>query len=128
MSDPWNRFEADQSSKEPRFGGVQCIWMLNTKDISLSQSLDSAALNQLFQEAHTHNKWQPREVPDELLRSIVEHLRWAPTSANCSPARFIFVKSNSCAMSAMAIRPAFIHGPHDLISTKWRKSCKLSPE
>jgi 3-hydroxypropanoate dehydrogenase len=59
----------------------------------MAQPLDTAALDQLFDEAHTNNKWQPRDVPDALLRQIIDHLRWAPTSANCSPARFIFVKS-----------------------------------
>lgn len=59
----------------------------------MAQSLDSATLDQLFDQARTYNKWQEREVPDALLQSIVEHLKWAPTSANCSPARFIFVKS-----------------------------------
>jgi 3-hydroxypropanoate dehydrogenase len=59
----------------------------------MAQSLDGAALDQLFDKARTHNKWQARDVPDALLRSIVEHMKWGPTSANCSPARFVFVKS-----------------------------------
>jgi 3-hydroxypropanoate dehydrogenase len=59
----------------------------------MAQPLDSAVLDQLFDKARTHNKWQPREVPDELLKAIVEHMKWGPTSANCSPARIVFVKS-----------------------------------
>jgi 3-hydroxypropanoate dehydrogenase len=59
----------------------------------MAEPLDRAALDQLFDNARTHNKWQNREVPDALLRRIVEHMRWAPTSANCSPARFVFVRS-----------------------------------
>ena len=59
----------------------------------MAQPLDSAALDHLFDKARTHNKWQPREVPDELLKAIVEHMKWDPTSANCSPARIVFVKS-----------------------------------
>jgi 3-hydroxypropanoate dehydrogenase len=59
----------------------------------MAQPLDSTALDQLFDKARTHNKWQPREVPDELLKKIVEHMKWGPTSANCSPARIVFVKS-----------------------------------
>ncbi|MET1045629.1 MAG: malonic semialdehyde reductase [Hyphomicrobium sp.] len=59
----------------------------------MSDALDTAALDQLFDKAHTHSKWQAREVPDTLLRQIVEHMKWAPTSANCSPARIVFVKS-----------------------------------
>ena len=59
----------------------------------MAQPLDNAALDQLFDKARTHNKWQPREVPDDLLKKIVEHMKWGPTSANCSPARIVFVKS-----------------------------------
>ena len=59
----------------------------------MGQPLDSAALDQLFDKARTNNKWQPREVPDALLEHIVDHMKWGPTSANCSPARIVFVKS-----------------------------------
>lgn len=59
----------------------------------MAHALDSAALDQLFDKARTNNKWLPREVPDELLARIVDHMKWGPTSANCSPARIVFVKS-----------------------------------
>jgi 3-hydroxypropanoate dehydrogenase len=59
----------------------------------MGHSLDGAMLDQLFDKARTNNKWQQRDVPDDLLRSVVEHTKWGPTSANCSPARFVFVKS-----------------------------------
>jgi 3-hydroxypropanoate dehydrogenase len=50
-------------------------------------------LDQLFREARTHNVWLDRDVPDALLHEIVDLLKFGPTSANCSPARFVFVKS-----------------------------------
>jgi 3-hydroxypropanoate dehydrogenase len=59
----------------------------------MGHPLDKAAFDQLFDEAHTNNKWQLRDVPDTLLKKIVDHMKWAPTSANCSPARIVFVKS-----------------------------------
>jgi 3-hydroxypropanoate dehydrogenase len=59
----------------------------------MSQAVDDRVLDQLFLDAHTHNAWQPKEVPDILLRRLVDTLRMGPTSANCSPARFVFVKS-----------------------------------
>jgi len=59
----------------------------------MSQAIDDAALRQIFLDARTHNKWQQREVPDDLLRRLVDVLKMGPTSANCSPARFVFVKS-----------------------------------
>ncbi len=55
--------------------------------------LDQSALDQLFLDAHTHNAWQSRPVPDELLLRLYNTLRMGPTSANCCPARIVFVKS-----------------------------------
>ncbi|AHB48275.1 malonic semialdehyde reductase [Hyphomicrobium nitrativorans NL23] len=59
----------------------------------MSHALDDAALAQLFLEARTHNAWQQKDVPDSLLVRLVDVLKMGPTSANCSPARFVFVKS-----------------------------------
>lgn len=48
---------------------------------------------QLFTEARTHNGFCADPVPESTLRAIYELMKWGPTSANCSPARFIFVTS-----------------------------------
>lgn len=56
-------------------------------------TLDAAALDQLFRNARTHNAWQAKDVPDALLHQLYDLVKWAPTSANSSPARFVFVKS-----------------------------------
>lgn len=61
----------------------------------MTQPLDQRALNQLFLDAHTHNKWTGKPVPDELLHRLYDTLRMGPTSANCCPARFVFVKSKA---------------------------------
>ena len=61
----------------------------------MSIRLDPAALKQLFLEARTHNKWQPKDVPDSVLRELVDVMKMGPTSANCSPARIVFVKSKA---------------------------------
>jgi 3-hydroxypropanoate dehydrogenase len=55
--------------------------------------LDETSLKQLLLEARSHNAWQAREVPDDLLEELVELMKMGPTSANSSPARIIFVKS-----------------------------------
>lgn len=55
--------------------------------------LDQAALDQLFDAARTHNAWQNRPVSDEQLKRVYNSMRMGPTSANCSPARIVFVKS-----------------------------------
>jgi len=57
------------------------------------QSLPDRCLDQLFHDARTHNKWQDRDVPDTLLHEIVDLAKLGPTSANSSPARLLFVKS-----------------------------------
>jgi len=55
--------------------------------------LDDGALDQLFREARTHYAWTDRPVADETLRELYELLKWAPTSANANPARFVFLRS-----------------------------------
>lgn len=57
------------------------------------RALDDRALDQLFRSARTQNKWQDKDIPDALLHQLYELMKWGPTSANCSPARFVFVKS-----------------------------------
>lgn len=54
-------------------------------------SISEDAFNQLFREARTHSAWLPDPVPVELLRKAYELARVGPTSANSSPARFVFL-------------------------------------
>ena len=59
----------------------------------MTDALPQPCLAQLFSEARTHNAWFEGDVSDALLHEIVDLVKLAPTSANCSPARFLFVKS-----------------------------------
>ena len=59
----------------------------------MHEPLDANVMDQLFDKARTHNAWLPREVPDALLHRVIDLMKMAPTSANCSPARIIFVRS-----------------------------------
>jgi 3-hydroxypropanoate dehydrogenase len=43
----------------------------------------------------TFYAWQDRTVSDETLRSLFDLLKWGPTSANCSPARFVFIRTEA---------------------------------
>jgi nitroreductase len=52
-------------------------------------------LDLLFRAARSHSGWQAREVSDKLLHELYELTKWGPTSANCSPARIVFVKSDA---------------------------------
>lgn len=55
--------------------------------------LDTNALATLYTEARTHSHWTDEPVPDELLHRLYDLIRLAPTSANCSPGRFVFVRT-----------------------------------
>ncbi|MGC3985410.1 MAG: malonic semialdehyde reductase [Pseudorhodoferax sp.] len=59
----------------------------------MTQSLDAAALAALFLDARSHNGWTDAPVSDALLRQLYVLVRMGPTSANCSPARFVFVRT-----------------------------------
>jgi 3-hydroxypropanoate dehydrogenase len=59
----------------------------------MSTPLDNTALDQLFRTARTRNGWTDREVPEPLIRELYDLARLGPTSANCSPARFVWVRS-----------------------------------
>ena len=48
---------------------------------------------QLFDNARTHNGFVPEVIPEATLRRLYDLVKWGPTSANSSPARFIFVTS-----------------------------------
>ena len=54
--------------------------------------LDDQARDLVFREARTFRTWQKRPVTDETLRELYDLLKWAPTSANTNPARFVFLR------------------------------------
>jgi 3-hydroxypropanoate dehydrogenase len=56
-------------------------------------TIDAAGHDLLFKEARTHNKWQETPVADETLRELYDILKFGPTSANSSPARFVFIRT-----------------------------------
>lgn len=58
-------------------------------------ALSDAALDVLFREARSQNGWTDAPVSERQLRAIYDLLKCGPTSANCSPARFLFVASAS---------------------------------
>jgi 3-hydroxypropanoate dehydrogenase len=55
--------------------------------------LDAAALAQLYTEARTRNGWKPEPVPEAVLHELYDLVKFGPTAANTTPARFIFVSS-----------------------------------
>jgi 3-hydroxypropanoate dehydrogenase len=67
--------------------------MPQTQEATQSTRISDVALDQIFREARTHNVWLPKPVPAKLLREVYELARWGPTSANSTPARFVFLES-----------------------------------
>jgi 3-hydroxypropanoate dehydrogenase len=72
--------------------------------------LDLVALDQLFLQARTHWAWQDLPVSDDKLREVFGLLRMGPTSANCSPARFVFLRTHG---ARERLRPALSAGNLD---------------
>jgi len=66
--------------------------MMEAKEaVVRTNRISEQTLDQLFRGARTHTAWLPRAVPLALLKEIYDLARMGPTSANCSPARFVFL-------------------------------------
>jgi len=69
--------------------------------------VDDASLDALFRDARTQNAWTSKPVSDETLHALYDLLKFGPTSANCSPARFAFLRT---AESRQRLFPALSAG------------------
>src|SRR5438128_1067547 len=69
----------------------------------MGQILDDTTLDTLFREARSFTRWQPQPVADETLHQLYDLLKWGPTSANATPARFAFVRTKE---AKERLRPA----------------------
>lgn len=56
--------------------------------------INDEALDLIFREARTHNGWEARKVSRPLIQAVYDLMKWGATSANCSPARFVFIASD----------------------------------
>src|SRR5580692_10920626 len=56
-------------------------------------TLDNAAADLLFREAHTADRFGPDPVSDEQIAEIWDLISWAPTNGNSSPGRLLIVRS-----------------------------------
>ena len=73
----------------------------------MTTPLDNNALKQLFTEARTFSAWQDKTVTTEQLHELYELTKFAPTSTNGSPARFVFVTSPE---AKAKLKPALAEG------------------
>ena len=82
--------------------------------------LDAPALAQLFTEARTRNGWKTDPLPESLLRELYDLVKFGPTAANTTPARFIFVsspeaKAKLAALSSGSNGPKILQAPVTVI-------------
>jgi 3-hydroxypropanoate dehydrogenase len=56
-----------------------------------THAINDEALDIIFRNARTQNKWLDKPVSNTMLMAIYDLMRWGPTSANNSPARILFL-------------------------------------
>ena len=71
------------------------------------KKVSAECLDQLFLKARSHWVWRPEPVPIELLKEAYDLARFGPTSANSSPARFVFLTTPE---AKERLRPALAPG------------------
>ena len=76
----------------------------------MSKRLNDDAVDILFRTARTYNGWLEKPVTDDTLRELYGVLKWGPTSANSSPARFLLLRAKQ---AKERLRPALSPGNVD---------------
>jgi len=74
---------------------------------TLRHRLNDDALDVIFRTARTYNGWLDKPVSDETLSEIYDLMKWGPTSANASPARFLLLRTKA---AKERLRPALAPG------------------
>ncbi|BDB25499.1 putative malonic semialdehyde reductase RutE [Cupriavidus sp. TA19] len=59
----------------------------------MDKRLSEEGMDLIFREARTHSAWLNKPVSDETLRQLYDLMKWGPTSANCCPARILFLRT-----------------------------------
>jgi 3-hydroxypropanoate dehydrogenase len=59
----------------------------------LSTILNDAALDQLFRNARTYNRFLPQAIDDDTIAALYDLLKWGPTAFNAQPARYIVLRT-----------------------------------
>jgi len=54
---------------------------------------EEPATARLFTEGRTYSAWQPVQISDGTIEQLYDLLKFGPTSVNCSPGRFVFVRT-----------------------------------
>src|SRR3981081_4706152 len=76
----------------------------------MTSALNDPSLDQIFRSARTPNGWADRPVEDDTVREIYDLMKWGPTSANSSPARFVWVRRSE-ASPQVSVWPCAVADP-----------------
>lgn len=72
--------------------------------------IDEQTIAQLFLDARTYNDFEETPIPEATLRKLYDTVKMGPTSANSSPARFVFVQSPE---AKARLKPLMMEGNQD---------------
>jgi 3-hydroxypropanoate dehydrogenase len=61
------------------------------EETAMSTPLSEEGRDLLFRKARTYSDWLNQPVSDDVLRQLYDLMKWGPTSANCCPARILFL-------------------------------------
>jgi 3-hydroxypropanoate dehydrogenase len=86
----------------------------------VSNKPDDLALDRLFRTARTRNAWTDRPVTEQQLHELYDLVKFGPTSSNCCPARFVWVRSAEgkgklAALAAPSNAPKILAAPVTVI-------------
>jgi 3-hydroxypropanoate dehydrogenase len=76
----------------------------------MNKSVDKAALARVFLDARTFNKFTGEAVGDELILQMYDLMKWGPTSMNCQPGHYVFVRTRD---AKGRLIPALMPGNQD---------------
>ncbi len=99
--------EGPSEAHEPHAGLHEPALAPPVEPAGLAPTLGAGAMDVLLRQARSQTRWTERPVSDETLHELYDLLRWGPTSANCSPARFAFLRTPE---ARERLRPALSAG------------------
>src|SRR5258708_11265702 len=91
-----------------------------SRENSMTGKLHNQALDQLYRAARTPNAWTEQRVTEQQLRELYDLMEFGPTSGNCCPARFVWVRSAEgkhrlAALAAPTNAPKILEAPVTVI-------------
>ena len=86
----------------------------------MRNAISAGALDQIFRSARTYQGWTDTPVEEGMIHDLYDLLKWGPTSANSSPARFIWVRSHEAKTKLAELafeknRPKILQAPLTVI-------------